>query len=193
MRELSKSTARRLYDYRYATRWFVGDAIDIGAGADPLSSLHAFYPLLRKIVTTDIEDGDAMLMDWVADDSYDLVHSSNCLEHLGDPAIALFNWIRVCRKNGHIVIVVPDEDLYEQGEFPSTFNDDHKWTFTIGKSSSWSVRSISLLKLLDAFADRVRILKVELLDAGYIYNSSRWDQTVGPLAESAIEIVLQKL
>jgi hypothetical protein len=26
---------------------------------------------------------------------------------------------------------VPDEDLYEQGVFPSTFNADHKWTFTV--------------------------------------------------------------
>ena len=193
MRELSKATARRFHDSRYATRWFVGDAIDIGAGEDPLSSLHPFYPLLRKIVTTDKQDGDAMLMDWVADGAFDVVHSSNCLEHLVDPAVALSNWIRICRKNGHIVITVPDEDLYEQGEFPSSFNDDHKWTFTLGKASSWSTRSISLIKLLDQYVGQVRILKLELLDAGFIYGAPRWDQTAALLSESAIEIVLQKL
>jgi SAM-dependent methyltransferase len=193
MKELSKATLRRFHDIRYATRWFRGDAIDIGAGDDPLTFHRLFFPLLRNVVATDKEDGDAMLMDWVADESYDTVHSSNCLEHLEDPFISVSNWIRICRKGGHIVIVVPDEDLYEQGEFPSTMNDDHKWSFTIGKTESWSPKSVSLIHFLQQFTDRVRILRLELLDAGFIYGAPRMDQTLGLMAESAIEIVLQKL
>jgi len=42
---------------------------------------------------------------------------------------------------------VPDEDLYEQGVFPSTF----KWTFTIGKAQSWCPKSINLIELLGHF------------------------------------------
>ena len=32
MHECSKAVARRLHDARFATRWFVGDGIDVGAG-----------------------------------------------------------------------------------------------------------------------------------------------------------------
>ncbi len=32
MAECSKAVARRLHDSRFATRWFVGDGIDVGAG-----------------------------------------------------------------------------------------------------------------------------------------------------------------
>ncbi len=193
MKELSKATSRRFHDIRYATRWFAGDAVDIGAGDDPLSHLKFFFPLLKTVTNTDKEDGDAMLMDWVADESFDLVHSSNCMEHLEDPGIALTNWVRICRKGGHIIITVPDEDLYEQGVFPTTWGAEHLWTFSIGKLQSWSPRSVSLLPFLARFTDRVKILKIELLDTGYIYNAPRMDQTLGILAESAIEIVLQKL
>lgn len=193
MKELTKATSRRFHDIRCATRWFVGDAIDIGAGDDPLSNTRFFFPLLKNVTCCDKEDGDAMLMDWVRDGSYDLVHSSNCLEHCEDPSIALMNWIRICKKGGHIIVTVPDEDLYEQGQFPSTFNDDHKWTFTIGKLQSWSPKSVSVISLLSQFTDQVRILKIELLDSGFIYGAPRFDQTLGLLSESSIEIVLQKL
>lgn len=193
MKELTKSTARRFHDCRYATRWFVGDAIDIGAGDDPLTNTRFFFPLLKTVTCCDKAEGDAMLMDWVADDSYDTVHSSNCLEHCQDPVLAMSNWIRICRKGGHLILTVPDEDLYEQGVYPSTFNDDHKWTFTIGKAQSWSPRSMNIMQLLATFWDRVRILKIELLDAGFIYGAPRFDQTLGLLSESGIEIVLQKL
>jgi SAM-dependent methyltransferase len=193
MRELSKSTARRFHDSRYATRWFVGDAIDIGAGDDPLANLKSFFPLLNTVTCCDKEDGDAMLMDWIMDKSYDTVHSSNCLEHCQDPSVALMNWIRICRKKGHIIVTVPDEDLYEQGVFPSTFNDDHKWTFTIGKAQSWSPQSVNIIQLLTPFTDRIRILKIELCDEGFIYGHPRFDQTLGVLSESCIEIVLEKI
>jgi len=55
-----------------------------------------------------------------ADGSFDFLHSSHCLEHVREPATALRNWIRVVRKFGHIVVMVPDEDMYEQGVWPST-------------------------------------------------------------------------
>jgi hypothetical protein len=42
----------------------------------------------------------------------------------------------VLKPGGHLVCLVPDEDLYEQGMFPSTFNDDHKRTLTIAKKKS---------------------------------------------------------
>ena len=74
----------------------------------------------------DWENGDAQLMEGVSDGQYDFVHSSHCLEHLVDPHAGLRNWIRVVKPGGHIVVTVPDEDMYERGVFPSTFSKDHK-------------------------------------------------------------------
>lgn len=190
--ETSKQMMRRCSDRRFATRWIVGDGIDIGCGPDPLSKLADFFPLMRSLRPWDMPDGDAMLMQGVADDSYDFVHSSHCLEHLVDPLRAMSNWVRICKPGGHLVVTVPDEDLYEQGVWPSTFNSDHKWTFTILKPRSWSPRSISVLNLLAAFQEQVEILKVEKLDSGFDYRLPRVDQTRGGLAESAIEFVLRK-
>ena len=190
--ETSKQMLRRSSDRRFATRWFVGTGIDIGSGPDPLSNLADFLPLLKSVRPWDLEDGDAMLMAGVPDDSFDFVHSSHCLEHLVDPFIALQNWLRICRPGGHLIVTVPDEDLYEQGVWPSTFNEDHKWTFTILKSRSWSPRSINVLAMLERFADQIEILKVEKLDSGFVYGRPRQDQTLNGLAESSIEVVVKK-
>ncbi|RKP58451.1 tetratricopeptide repeat protein [Pararobbsia silviterrae] len=190
--ETSKQMLRRASDRRFGTRWIVGDGIDIGCGPDPLSKVSDFFPLMRTVRPWDLPDGDAMLMDGVADDSYDFVHSSHCLEHLVDPVTALANWIRICKPGGHVVITVPDEDLYEQGVWPSTFNQDHKWTFTILKPESWSPRSINVVQLLAHFQGEVEILKLEKLDSTFDYRQPRYDQTMYSLAESAIEFVLKK-
>lgn len=91
------------------------------------------------------------------------------------------------------MVVVPDEDLYEQGVFPSTFNADHKWTFTIRKESSWSNRSINVIDLCAILGPQSRMHKIELLDAGFRYGFPRFDQTQTPIAECGIEFIAQKL
>ena len=72
--------------------------------------------MMSSIRTWDWEDGDAQFLASVADASLDFVHSSHCLEHLVDPAEGLNNWVRVVREGGYVIVTVPDEDLYEQGE-----------------------------------------------------------------------------
>lgn len=90
------------------------------------------------------------------------------------------------------MVTVPDEDLYEQGVFPSTFNLDHKWTLTIFKRSSWSHRSVNVLDLLKSLPDGARIEKIELLNATYRNGLPRFDQTATPVGECGIEFVLRK-
>ena len=138
MREASKAMTRRLHDVRYASRYFVGNGIDIGAGNDSIGLYAEWFPGMRQVRAWDLPDGDAQLLQSVADESLDFVHSSHCLEHMRDPVEALRHWFRVLKPGGHLVCVVPDEDLYEQGVFPSTFNSDHKWTFSLWKAASWS-------------------------------------------------------
>lgn len=192
MKETSKALIRRLHDSRYATRYFRGLGIDIGAGPDSLGIYYQQFPLMTGLKAWDLPDGDAQLMDGVEDNSYDFVHSSHCLEHLRDPVEAYANWIRICRPGGHIVVTVPDEDLYEQGVWPSNFNGDHKTTWTISKDSSWSPDSINVLDLLGQFRSQVQVIKVESVDASYIYDIHRVDQTFHSISECAIEFVVRK-
>jgi hypothetical protein len=89
--------------------------------------------------------------------------------------------------------MIPDEDLYEQGIFPSTFNTDHKWTFSMHKETSWSPNCISVFSLISAFASSVIPLKVERIDHLYNFNLGRFDQTGSPVTEAAIEFICQKV
>jgi SAM-dependent methyltransferase len=128
----------------------------------------------------------------VPDNTFDFVNSSHCLEHLEDPLLGLRNWLRVLKPGGYIVALVPDEDLYEQRVWPSTNNRDHKHTFTILKSSSWNEKSISLLRLFAELGPDVRVEKIELQNATFRYDMPRYDQTMTPIGECAIEFVLRK-
>jgi SAM-dependent methyltransferase len=191
----SISVQRRLADSRFATRWFVGTGLDVGAGTDSLALYTELFPMIRNVVAYDEPQGDAQLLSNVEDESFDFLYSSHCLEHLHDPYEALGNWIRVVKPGGHLVVNVPDEDLYEQGVWPSRFNPDHKSSWTIDKEESWSPVSINVLDLVRRFRGEALPLKIELIDHGY--RASLWghgiDQTRMPAAEAAIEIVLLKL
>lgn len=193
MHEASKALMRRLHDSRFSTRFFVGDGIDIGCGPDPMGQYAEQFPLMRAVRNWDQPDGDAQLLASIQDASLDFAHSSHCLEHMQDPRVAMRNWLRVLKPGGHLVVIVPDEDLYEQGRFPSTFNSDHKWTFTMHKKDSWSARSINLMDLLGEFSGEAQTVKLELLDATYRYKLDRFDQTLTPVGEAAIEFVMRKL
>jgi SAM-dependent methyltransferase len=190
--ECSKAVARRLHCPGFATHYFVGHGLDVGSGRDPLSRFAALFPLIQSVTTFDVPDGDAQLLAKHPDDRFDFLHSSHCLEHLRDPFEGLRNWVRVVRPGGHLVVLVPDEDLYEQGVWPSTFNIDHKHTFTISKASSWSPVSVNLTDLFASVADQAEVLKVELLHHTFLAGRERQDQTLNRVAECAIEFVVRK-
>lgn len=192
MRELSKSIQRRLHAPDFIRHYFVGNGLDIGGKPDPLALYGEFFPLMKSVRTWDLEDGDAQFMSGVPDDALDFISSSHCLEHIHEPLEALRNWVRIVRPGGYIVILIPDEDLFEQSQFPSTFNRDHKWTFTIWKEKSWSTRSINVIDLLRELGPSARVEKIELLTASYRFGLPRYDQTMSPVGEAAIEIIIRK-
>lgn len=198
MNETSKSIFSKIRDIRYATRYIIGEGIDIGSGPDSLAQYLEFFPLANYCREWDLADGDAQLMSGVLDSTFDFVHSSHCLEHMNDPLEALNNWLRILKTGGHLLLLIPDEDLYEQGVFPSTFNIDHSHTFTIFKHKSWSNASINIFDILTNLNFDLKILKIELLDSTYRYklNNSlkreRFDQSLTSIGECAIEIILQK-
>lgn len=191
MHETSKALKRRICDARYAKTYFVGNGIDIGAGEDSLGKFKEQFPLMGEVRAWDLPDGDAQLMETVEDNTYDFVHSSHCLEHMVNPFEAYKNWLRICKPGGHIITTIPDEDLYEQGVFPSTFNIDHKSTWTIVKGKSWSPVSVNLIDFLYQFRSEIEVLRIDLINEFYEYDKHRFDQTHGA-SESAIEFIVRK-
>jgi SAM-dependent methyltransferase len=192
MKECSKSIARRLSDVNFTTRYFVGHGLDLGGKPDPLALYQELFGRMETVRTWDWEDGDAQFLESVQNDCVDFVHSSHCLEHLVDPFEGLKNWLRVIRPGGHLVVTIPDEDMYEQGVFPSSFNRDHKWTFTLFKTDSWSEKSINVLDLLKSLGAQADIIKVEQLISTYRFDLPRYDQTLSPVGECGIEFVVRK-
>lgn len=189
--EASKALMRRLRDPLFASTYFIGEALDVGAGGDGLSIQRHHWPLLTHVREWDMPDGDGQTLATLADDTFDVVHSSHFLEHARDPLEALRHQVRVCKPGGHIVALIPDEDMYEQGVFPSTFNGDHKTTWTTFKARSWSPVSQSAVILVASLGDVVELLKAEKIQEGYDWTAPRIDQTGGSAA-CAIELVLRK-
>lgn len=156
-----------------------GRVLDIGAGDDPVTP---------AAVAFDLSQGDANHIVAFEPGSFDCVYSSHCLEHMHDPVASLANWWSLVRPGGHLFLVVPDEDLYEQGHFPSRFNSDHKSTFTIAKKRSWSARSFNLLDLCLALPG-AQVLSVRLNDIGF----ERGTAHHGPLRRNPVLKPLARL
>jgi SAM-dependent methyltransferase len=134
-----------------------GSGIDIGCGPDPVN------PNVRRF---DVEQGDANEITKYVHEKFDYVFSSHCLEHMFDPRQAVRSWWELVKVGGHLIFIVPDEDLYEQGIFPSRFNPDHKVTFTIAKHRSWSPVSVNVLDLALSLPHG-QLVSVVLQDLGY--------------------------
>lgn len=134
-----------------------GEGLDIGCGPDPV------FP---DAMPFDLKDGDANHITQYVKRQFDYVYSSHCLEHMIDPKAAIQEWWQLVKPGGVLFLLVPDEDLYEQGLWPSRFNRDHKWTFTIAKQQSWSPVSVNLLDLVRTLPDS-ELLDIRLHDRGY--------------------------
>lgn len=138
MNESTKTKRVRPNDF--TTIFLTGRVIDIGAGDDLVCPWAEGF---------DIADGDANHVTRYRQElAYDAVHSSHCLEHMHDPASALHDWWRLLKPGGWLILVIPEESLYEQRHWPSLFNGGHKWTFRLGGESTWSPRSIEINSLV---------------------------------------------
>jgi SAM-dependent methyltransferase len=139
---------------------FKGSGLDIGCGDDPI------FADVRKF---DIEDGDANNISSYVNEHFDYVFSSHCLEYMYDPHRTLKEWWSLVKDGGYLYVVIPDEDIYEQGNWPSKFNGDHKHTFTIFKRHSWSPVSVNVMDMIKCLKN-AKVIKIEIQDRDY------WDK-----------------
>jgi SAM-dependent methyltransferase len=152
------SKTRRLRGPEFERKYLSGKVIDIGAGKDPVCSWAEVF---------DVADGDAnFITRYRAPGTYDTVHSSHCLEHMFKPDEAIREWWSLVKPGGYLVVVVPHEDLYEQGIWPSIFNRDHKVTFRLGGDSSWSHVSFDIGKLVRELPGAI-LIGAEVQDFAY--------------------------
>ena len=135
-----------------------GDGIDIGCGNDPV---------FNHVIPFDQQHGDANHISKYIDKKLDFVFSSHCLEHMHNPYHVIKEWYSILKPGGYLFILVPDEDLYEQGHFPSRYNSDHKSTFTIAKKQSWSPKSVNVKDLAESLNGE--IISIKLQDNNYDY------------------------
>ena len=192
MQEQSKSAKRRFDDGNFHNRYFIGHGIDIGCGDDNLGNLKHVFRGIETVRGWDIPDGDAQILHGIDDNTFDFAVSSHCLEHMTQPSEALTNWIRVVKPGGYIVITIPEEEMYEQNFWPSRYNGDHKWSFTL-KQKSVMPKSINVLMLLQNVNHIAVTEKIEVIRDFYYEGVAPMDQTLLPNVESCIEFVLRKL
>ena len=159
MKESSKT--KNLRGSGLVEKFLQGRVIDIGAGNDLICPWAEGF---------DLSQGDAnYITKFRPVGAYDAVCSSHCLEHMFNPKDALQEWWSLVKPGGYLLLTVPDEDLYEQGFFPSRFNSDHKATFRFRKADSWSPVSHDVESMVLALPG-ARIISAELQSDNYDFS-----------------------
>lgn len=191
MKETLKAMRRRkLESLRGEFPWdeiFKGTALDIGPGDCPLP--------LPDVVAFDKEQGDANhIAQYFPKDHFDVVHASQCLEHLFDPFDALRQWIEITRPGGHIVFTVPDL-IYERFTYPSKHNPDHKVSFSMLYEKSAFPCHCHLPSFLEQFKNSVDIILCRYVERNFDWTlpasiDQTWEESAG--CEIWNEVVLRK-
>lgn len=142
--QLKEKRFTRWRDYVVVTRGKIG--LEIGGPSRVFSYIMPVYPVASQVdgvnfSTDTIWEGkiltgltykyyakkrgrqfisEAAELRLIEDDKYDFLLSSNCLEHVANPLQAVFEWRRVLKSNGALILLLP----YKDGNF------DHRRPFT---------------------------------------------------------------
>jgi len=196
MYENTKAAFLRRGNNRLFTNVFKGDGLHISPGNDPLKQHH--YPLCKSVTlinTADSKIETDTLKEQLSNREFDFVYATNLAFYEDEPINVINHWLNFVNSKGHLVLTVSDEDLYEQGNFPSIFNNSHKKTFSIYKQMSWSGRHYNLLDIIQKL-NNVTCRKIELIDSNYDYSlyGKGVDQTYNFAdgVEACIEVILKK-
>jgi SAM-dependent methyltransferase len=175
--ETAKARSRRIRE-GFFEKYCVGRGIDIGYGGDLLSA---------NCIGWDREHGDAQRLYRIKDEAFDFVYSSHTLEHVADPGQALRNWYRVVRAGGHLVLFVPDRELYEKKiALPSRWNPDHKRFFLLDRDEPPD--TVGLRPLIERVIPHAFMVSARRCADGHTIV----DPGIHSDGEYSIEVILQK-
>jgi len=145
------------------------------------------HRLRDNCVGWDLEHGDAQLLDRIEDESFDFVYSSHTLEHVADASAALRNWYRVVKPGGHLILFVPDRDLYEKKlTLPSRWNPDHKRFFLLDRDQPPA--TAGLLQLIDKVIPDATAVRARRCAEGHSID----DPLMHSDGEYSIEVIVRK-
>lgn len=123
---------------------------------------------------------------------YHTVYASHILEHLQDPVAALRSWWSAVKDGGHLIIVVPHRDFYEQKtDLPSRWNKEHK-TFWLPDRSEPPCTFSLLHTLQDAIPAPQRMLRLLSVETDG-YQPGNLGAGVQSTGEYSIEAVVYKV
>lgn len=175
--ETSKAKARRERE-GFFDAYCRGRGLDVGHGGDPVAPGCDLW---------EYEDGDAHLLAGVADATYDFVYSSNTLEHLLSPRVALKSWWRVLKPGGYLILYVPDRELFEKTDrLPSRWAGDHLHFFLVDRDEAPD--TIGLVPLMRRVLTDLDIVYAKVCDEGY---ANPEPETLSE-GEYCIEVVARK-
>ena len=116
----------------------------------------------------DLEDGDAnYIKQSRKNESFYTVHSSHFLGYMFNTTNALNEWWLLVKRDGYLILVAPEEDLYEKSNWVRLFHGDHANIFGY-KNISWSPESFDVEELVKKLSD-VQIISAEIIDKYYDY------------------------
>lgn len=124
-----------------------GNGLDLGSGGDPVvgSAISVDLPPgeAAEYTTTNWGGplqwrGDARDLSWLRDRCCDYVYSSHLLEDFANWQEVLIEWMRVIKRGGRLVLLVPDQKRWAQAvDAGQPMNSHHAREFNLGDLSGF--------------------------------------------------------
>lgn len=117
------------------SKWCRGYGVDLGAGGDKIVPHAIAIDKPVPYACTGLDPvqlgGDARNLYWFKDGVLDFVYSSHLLEDFEDTVQALYEWTRILKIGGHLVLYLPDEQVYRIhcAKTAQPRNSTHKHSF----------------------------------------------------------------
>lgn len=195
MNEGTKSLRRRYTEHHAGVfpwlQYLAGKILDVGAGPDKIP--------LPNVTSFDMDGGDVQgdankLSEYFEPEEFDVIHASQVCEHLIDPTAVIWDWLKVVKPGGTIIVTVPDMVTYEGLKWPSPWNGDHKHTWSMIYKGSRAPSHIYIPTFLTQFSESADVLLARYVERNYDWHETEKDQTWVESEGTEVwnEFVLQK-
>jgi SAM-dependent methyltransferase len=186
------ATLRRARDPAFIQHYFAGVGIDICARDEVLTPHARLFPRISRVLWWDTAKGGMSMMSGRDDGSIDFVNAGHCLARELNPTQTLSRWLDLLKPGGYLVVTVPDEELYEKNRWPSPFDPEHRFSFTICTHKRAHANSIDVFEMVRSVSHVAQCERVNLISEQFDPAHADVNQAAHGIAECSIEIVLKK-